>query len=464
VVLDLSSALLPSNSERPRCCIWRVRQRSWSGAHHIRPSIPGVPERPLPVALGPASVAQVRVSLAPEQASRVRELVEAVVEEPAWSVLVVAGVVEVVGPELIEVRQRNCSVVVAVEVPDMFEPVRCKWALGQGRVPNRFGFEPEGNSFASVVVHCTFASWVPNTSESELEPHSSEFVGERCMSGLGRSKSEPVGDNFAAEHRTVAGKSVAEAVGKIVASGVGHIRHSFVVLPTIVVAVGVGNSFVGCIVLAGPVGGTTGSFAVVVADNCKIVVVVFEVGHIRHNFVGLRRILHKIVVVVRNVAVAVRSSAAAVVAVVGNCNFVVRILQSCLRSSVGDHPTTAAVAVAHSCCRHSSVGVLLHNRRHSSVGRPTIVVAVGVGNNSVGYIVLVERVGGTSVAGSSAEAVDKCTIADVVVGHIRLHRRTRPAERSWRSLVELERSHRRTVPMAHSPTQEGPTESALLAK
>jgi hypothetical protein len=436
-----------------------VRQRSWSGAHHIRPSIPGVLERPLPVALGPASVAQVRVSRAPEPASRARELVEAVVEEPAWSVLVVAGVVEVVGPEQLEVRQRSCSVV-AVGVPDMFEPAHCKWA--QGRVPSR--------SAESVVVHCTYASGVPNTSESELEPHSSEFVGERCMSGLRRSKFEPVGDKFAGAVAEVAGKSVAEAAGMtavadnctiaVVVFGVEHIRHSSVGRPTIVVAVGAGNSSVGCIVLVGPVGGTTGSFAVVVADNCKIAVVVFEVGHIRHNFVGLRRILRRTVAVVRN-AVVVRSSAAVEVVAVGNCNFVVRILQSCLRSSVGDHPTTAVVAVAHSCCRHNSVGVLLHNRRHSSVGRPTIVVAAGVGNNSVGCIVLVERVDGTSVAGSFAEVVDKCTIADVVAGHIRLHR---TMERSWRSLVELERSHRRTVPMAHSPAQEGPTESALLAK
>jgi hypothetical protein len=123
VVLDLSSALLPSSSETPRCCIWRVRQRSWSGAHHIRPSIPGVLERPLLVARGPASEVQVRVSRAPEQASRVRELVEAVVEEPAWLVLVVAGVV---GPELLEVRQHNCSVVVAVGVLGRFELVRYK--------------------------------------------------------------------------------------------------------------------------------------------------------------------------------------------------------------------------------------------------------------------------------------------------------------------------------------------------
>jgi hypothetical protein len=122
VVLDLSSAL-PSNFERPRCCIWRVRQRSSSGAHHIRPWTPGVLERPLLVALGRVSEAQVRVSLAPEQASRVRELVEAVVEEPAWLVLVVAGVV---GPELLEVRQHNCSVVVAVGVLGRFELVRYK--------------------------------------------------------------------------------------------------------------------------------------------------------------------------------------------------------------------------------------------------------------------------------------------------------------------------------------------------
>jgi hypothetical protein len=209
-------------------------------------------------------------------------------------------------------------------------------------------------SAESVVVHCTSASGVPNTSESELEPHSSEFVVARCTSGQGRSKFEPVGDTFAEEHRTVvevAGKSVVEAAGKIVASGVGYIRHSFVGLPTTVVAVVVvGNNSVGCIVLVGPVGGTSvaGSFAVVVADNCKIVVVVFEVGHIRHNSVVHRHILHKIVAVVRN-AVAVRSSAAVVAVVVGNCSSVVRILQSCLRSSVGDHPTTAAVAVAHSC-------------------------------------------------------------------------------------------------------------------
>jgi hypothetical protein len=319
-------------------------------------------------------------------------------------------------------------------------------------VPSSFGFELVPSM--SAGEHCTSASGVPNTSESELEPHSSEFVGERCTSGLGRSKFEPVGDNFA----EVAGKSVAEAADKIVASGAGHIRHSFVVLPTIVVAVGVGNSSVGCIVLAGPVGGTSvaGSFAVVVADNCTIAVVVFEVGHIRHNFVGHRRILHKIVAVVRN---------AAGVVVAGNCSSVVRILQSCLHSSVGDHPTTAAVAVAHSCCRHSSVGVLLHNRRHSSVGRPTtVVVAVGAVNNSVDCIALVALVGGTIGSSVVAEVVDKCTIAaDVVVGNI--HRRTmKPEENSWRSLVELERSHRRTVPMAHSPTQEGPTESALLAK
>jgi hypothetical protein len=114
VVLDLSSAL-PSNFERPRCCIWRVRQRSSSGAHHIRPWTPGVLERPLLVALGRVSEAQVRVSLAPEQASRVRELVEAVVV-----------VVEVVGPELLEVRQRSCSVAAVVGVLGMFELVRYK--------------------------------------------------------------------------------------------------------------------------------------------------------------------------------------------------------------------------------------------------------------------------------------------------------------------------------------------------